>query len=147
LDDLREYAGDELAILAEQTIQEGPVHGLDVDFGIAGAIIKFENEESSEFFNFGEIRKDGTFRSGYFSLKCVRLKIPTKIWQSYYDALVKLIPESKWLPYEQKGIDGKMAWVSDANGNWPSAVPLLRNRKQWFKTIEEMIDRIRPFLA
>jgi len=37
--------------------------------------------------------------------------------------------------------------VADANGNWPKAEPLLRNREQWFKIIEDTMDRIRPFLA
>ncbi len=147
LDELRKNAGDDLAALAEQTIQEAPTHGLYFNFRIASAILKFEDEDSSETFNFGEIWSDGTLHSGRFGWKAVKLKMPRSIWLPYYDALVKLIPGSKWLPFEQKGIDGKMAWVADANGNWPSAAPLLRNREQWFKIIEDTIDRIRPLLA
>ncbi|PYT63735.1 MAG: hypothetical protein DMG35_03015 [Acidobacteria bacterium] len=147
LDELRKNAGEDLAALAEQTIQEAPTHGLYFNFRIASAILKFEDEDSSETFNFGEIRSDGTLHSGHFSLKCVRLKIPRNIWLPYYDSLAKLIPGSKWLPYEQKEVDGKMAWLADANGNWPSAAPLLRNREQWFKIIEDAVARIRPLLA
>ena len=146
LDELRNNEGDELVTLAEQMIHEAPAHGLDVDLGSGGAMLKFEDEDTSESFNFGQIRKDGTLHTGRFSEKCVRLKIPRNIWLPYYDSLVKLIPGSKWLPFQQKGIDGNMAWVADANGNWPSAAPLLRNREQWFKTIEDTVDRIRPLL-
>jgi hypothetical protein len=147
LDELRKNAGDELAMLAEQTIHEAPTHGLDVDFGSGGAMLKFVDEDSSEFFNFGQIWKDGTLHVSRFSQKVVMLKLPTAICKDYYDALITLIPESKSLPFEQKGIDGEMAWLADANGNWPQAMPLLRNRKQWFKAIEDTVDRLRPLLA
>jgi hypothetical protein len=147
LDELRKNVGDEVATLAEQTIQEAPAHGLEVDLGSGGAMIKLEDDESSVFFNFGQIWKDGTLHVSRFSEKVVMLNMPTSIWQSYYDALITLVPGAKCLPFEEKGVEGKMAWLADANGNWPSATPLLRNRKQWFKIIEETIDRMRPLLA
>ena len=147
LDELRKNGGDELAALAEQTIQEARAHGLEENLGGGGAMLKFEDEVSSESFNLGQIRKDGTLNTGRFSQKCVRLKIPRNIWLLYYDSLVKLIPGSKWLPWKEKSTDGELAWVADANGNWPKAEPLLRNREQWFKIIEDTMDRIRPFLA
>jgi hypothetical protein len=147
LDELRKNAGDELAALTERTIQEAPAHGLDVDLGAGGAMLKFEDEDSSEFFNFGQIWKDGTLKSGRFSQKCVKLKIPEKIWQSYYDALVRLIPGSRRHPWREKSTEGELAYVGDADGYELSAAPLLRKREEWFKIIEDTMDRIRPLLA
>jgi hypothetical protein len=150
LDELRKNAGAEVAVLAEKTIQEAPTHGLDPEYGGGGVMLKFkfEDEDSSESFNFGQITKDGTLKSGRFGQKCVRLKIiPTEVWQRYYDALVKLIPGSKRFPWKEKSTDGEMAYVGDAKGGWPSAEPLLRSREQWFKAIEDTVDRIRPLLV
>jgi hypothetical protein len=147
LDELRENAGDELAMLAEQTIREARAHGLEEKLGDGGAMLKFNDEGSSQSFNLGEIRKNGELHSGRFSQKCVRLKLPRSVWLPYYDSLVELIPGSKWLPWREKSTDGELAWVADANGNWPLATPLLRNREQWFKKIEDTMDRIRPLLA
>jgi len=147
LDELRRNAGAEVATLAEQTIKEAPSHGLQVDFGSAGAMFKFEDEDSSEYFNFGQIMKNGILRSGRLSQKCVIRKMPTSIWKDYYDALVRLIPGSKRCPWNEQSTGGIMAYVGDAAGNELSAVPLLRNRKQWFKAIKAAVERIRPLLA
>jgi len=146
LDELRKNSGDELALLAEQTIQEAPAHGLYVHLLKTGAAIRFEDEDSSEVFIFGNIGKDGKLQSyGLICEECVDLKIPRKIWESYYDAVVALIPGSKSVPWpKQPGLD----WVADENGDdWPSAAPLLRNREQWFKVIEDTVDQIRPLLT
>jgi len=83
LDELRKNAGDELTVLAEKTIQEAPAHGLEIVFGNGGAIFKFEDEDSSKSFNFGQISKDGLFISGRFSEKLVRGGMPSSIWQNY----------------------------------------------------------------
>jgi hypothetical protein len=148
LDELRKNAGDELAVLAEKTIQEAPAHGLDIVLGSGGAIFKFEDEDSSESFNFGQISKGGLLRSGRFSEKCVRLEIiPKEIWQGYYDGLVGLISGSKQFPWTEKSTNGEMAYVGDSDGNEPSVAPLLRNREQWFKIIEDTVNQIRPLLA
>jgi hypothetical protein len=148
LDELRKNAGDDLAVLAEKTIQEAPAHGLEIVLGSGGANFKFEDEDSSESFNFGQITKGGLLRSGRFSEKCVRLEIiPKEIWQSYYDGLLGLIPGSKQFPWTEKSTNGEMAYVGDANGNEPPVAPLLRNREQWFKIIEDTVNQIRPLLA
>ena len=147
LDELRGNAGAEVARLAEQTINEASSHGLEVDFGSGGAMLKFEDEGSSEYFNFGQIMKDGLLRSGRLSQKCVMRKMPTSIWKDYYDALVRLIPGSKRFPWNERSTGGEMAYVGDADGNEPSVISLLRNREQWFKAIEGTVDRIRPLLA
>lgn len=147
LDELRKNVGDELAVLAEKTIQEAPAHGLEIAFGSGGAIFKFEDEDSSKFFNFGQITRDGLLRSGRFSEKFVRSGMPSSIWQHYYDGLVGLIPGSKQIRWAEKSTNGEMAYVGDADGKEPSVAPLLRNREQWFKIIEDTINQIRPLLA
>lgn len=143
LDEVQKNAGAEVAKLAEQTIEEAPAHGLEIELGISGAMLKFVDEDSSESFNFGRITKDGTLKSRRFSEKCVRLKLPTSIWENYYDALARLIPGWKRVPWREKSTDGELARIVDADGNDPPAAPLLRNRDQWFKTIEDAIDGIR----
>lgn len=147
LDELRTNAGDEVAMLVEQTIREARGHGLDVDFGSGGPKLKFEDEDTSESFNFGQILKDGTLRSDIFSWKCSKLGMPKEIWQSYYAALVSLIPGSKRLSWSVKStpthgyLEGE--YVVAADGEYPLAAPLLRNRDKWFKAIEAAVDRIR----
>jgi hypothetical protein len=144
---LGDNAGPEIAMLAEQTIQEARAHGLDVATG-GGVMFKIKDEDSSESFNFGQITTDGRLKSGRFSEKCVRLEIvPNEIWRSYYDSLVRLIPGSKQCPWTEKSTNGEMAYVGDEDGNEPSVEPLLRKRDQWFKIIKGTMDQIRPFLT
>jgi hypothetical protein len=111
LDALRRNAGADVAKLAEQTILEAESHGLDVDFGSGGVILKFEDEGSSEYFNFGQIMKDGKLRSGRLSEKCAIRKMPTSIWKDYYDALVRLIPGSKRFLWKEPKTGGEMAYI------------------------------------
>jgi hypothetical protein len=143
---LGDNAGQETAALAKQAIQEAADDGLNVGFGTIGAALKFEDEDSSEVFNLGNIGKDGKLQSnGLFCEKCVDLKIPRSIWQNYYDGLVALIPGSKRVPWPKRP---ELDWVADENGDdWPSATPLLRNRKKWFKIIKDMMAQIRPLLS
>jgi hypothetical protein len=139
---LRASAGDDIATLAEQMIEEVPEHGLYVEFVADGASFKFEDTFSTEIFNIGKVQTDGMLVTGLFSQKCVALQIPKDIFTSYYNALRKLTPESEVRPWGK----GKWLWLADANDDWPSAAPLLRQRKQWFKTIRDTMDQIQPLL-
>jgi hypothetical protein len=143
---LGDNAGPEIAALAKQAIEEAPAHGLYVHLLKTGAALRFEDNDSTEVFNFGSIGKDGKLQyNGLLAEECSDLKIPRSIWQSYYDALVALIPGSKRVPFPT---NPELDWVADENGNdWPSATPLLRNRKQWFKIIKDTVAQIRPLLA
>jgi hypothetical protein len=143
---LGDNAGPEIAALAKQAIEEAPAHGMYVHLLKTGAALRFEDDDSSEVFNFGSIGKDGKLQyNGLLAEECLDLKIPRSIWQSYYDALVALIPDSRRAPFPT---NPELDWVADENGDdWPSAIPLLRNRKQWFKIIKDTMAQIRPLLA
>jgi len=145
LERLKGNIGQEIAALAGKAIQEAPDHGLCVEFGTTYATLKFVDAVSAESFNFGRIETDGKLTAtGLFSQKCDGLEIPSDISKNYYDAVHKLTPELEVRPWPK---DDKLLWLADANDDWPSAAPLLRNRKEWFKTIKVTVDRIRPLLA
>jgi len=145
LEQLRENAGPEIATLAGKAIQEASDHGLSVKFGTDCATLKFEDTASEESFNFGRIETDGKLTAtGLFSQKCDELKIPSTISKSFYNEIHNLTPESEVRPWPK---NDRLLWLADANDDWPSATPLLRKYKQWFKSIKTTMDRIRPLLS
>lgn len=148
LEELSGAAGQEIANLAKLTISEASAHGLEVDErGGAGPILKY-NDDSGEFFNFGQIRADGKLGSSErFSEKCVRLGMAPEIWHDYYAAILQLIPGSRRLPRKDKGVPGPFERIGSAAGDLPPLAPLLRNRDKWFGAIDIAVDRLRSQLA
>ena len=148
LEALRNAAGEEVETLTKLSLTEARAHGLEVDErASAGPILKY-NDESGEFFNFGQIRVDGKFgSSNRLSQKCVMLGLPQEIWRNYDEVIARLIPGSQRLPLKQKGIDGEFEWIASSDGDYPPVAPLLRNREQWFAAIDSAVDYIRLELA
>jgi hypothetical protein len=148
LEELIKEAGAEVANLVRQTIAEGREHGLEVDYKfVAGPILKYVDEDTGEFFNFGQFTRYGTLGSNQrLSEKCVRLGLPEKIWKDYYAAIVPLIPGSREVPLKEKGTPGTFAAVVAADGEEPPLEPLLKNRQQWFTAIDTAIASIRKSL-
>jgi hypothetical protein len=148
LEGLSDTAGEEVATLTKLSLAEARAHGLEIDDRVsAGPILKY-NDDTGEFFNFGQIRVDGKFgSSNRLSQKCVMLGLPQEIWRNYDEEIVRLIPGSKRLPLKQKRIDGEFEWIASSDGDYPPVTPLLRNREQWFAAIDSAIDHIRSELA
>jgi hypothetical protein len=97
LEGLRHAAGEEVETLTNLSLTEARAHGLEVDgqASAAGPILKY-NDDTGEFFSFGQIRGDGKFgSSNRLSAKCVVLGLPQEIWRDYDDVIIRFIPGSK----------------------------------------------------
>lgn len=136
--------GTALAFMAKQTISEAPSIGLRVDFKFsAGPLLKFDDDESGESFTFGQLTRSGTLGSSErLSWKCVNLGLPSPVWQTYHQAIVRLVPGSQRIPAKTKNVPG-FERIADPNGEELSLAALLPLRDKWFAAIATTIDALR----
>jgi hypothetical protein len=147
LDELGKSAGVEIKTLAQQCIADAEAHGLKVDLGTGGPILKYY-DDSGEFFTFGQINKDGTLGSSFrLSQKCVEKGLPSEIWENYDEAIVGLIPGSRRVPMQFKNVAGKFERIAANDGGDPLIVPLLHHHEEWLSAIDSAVDGIRSALA
>jgi hypothetical protein len=124
------------------TVEEAKAHKLDVEWRSNGPILKYWFEDE-EFFNFGQIARDGTLAyTGWLREKCIRLELPRDVWEPYYKAMASLFGLSISVKKRDKASEGEEWCLMDGAGEDPPAAPILARRQEWFRLIDETIERI-----
>jgi len=131
--------------LAEWALSNATEHQLRVDWGATGPSLKYIEETSGEDFNFGQLGKDGSLRTGTLLPRFTRLAFPTDIALDYLDEIIRLVPGSyrKEFPYQHDVKTQAILYGDD--GAWLPLEKLAPHRAQWFDAMDKAIQRIRQF--
>lgn len=132
----------ELPDLVATVLAEAPRHGLSVEWGRAGPMLKYRFADDSNFVGFGQFTSQGKLQMNVsLSERCKRLGLPSDLWGPYYSAILPLLGNGVQIVREEDGW-----WFADKDKGHPNALTLLQNRDKWFVAIDEMIRKLQVAL-
>jgi hypothetical protein len=140
--------------LSRWVLDNAASHGLQVKWGEAGPLLQWLDEDSGQFFTFGQLCRDGRLGSTErFFNRCRRLGLPERIADEYATELMRLVPGAyvKKAKHEQR-IAFKGGDAVPLAKPWPvgsDALPLAKLwavKEAWLGTIGRTIARIQKHL-
>jgi hypothetical protein len=127
---------------AKWAVAQASSHHLEVQWMKAGPVFKFVDTEHDVFFTLGQFDRYGELSELFrFSNRCEELGLSSKIWEEYFDGLVKLIPGSSRKHFKSKAGNEWDDIIFDENSHPLESLASIRNR--WFALIDKAIDQIK----
>ena len=123
-------------------MQDAPTHGLFVDWKQNGPLLKYADEARETFFTLGGFDWWGQFsQTGRFSRRCLEEELPDAIWQTYFDQIRALVPQSGTKAFKlATGATGAEITYPDAAD--PLAA-LATHEQQWWAAIDAATEAVR----
>ena len=150
--ELDRVGGPDLVAFARWVVDNAPAHGLNVEWGSAGPLLKFAHEKHPHLpFTIGQLNKSGVLSQRQTAIlrRCEELHIPTEVIRDYLKAVAALIPGACVKTFPLPGGDVKELLVAGEDAGpagWPALAPLVLHKEEWFAVIDRMIARIRTVL-
>jgi len=128
--------------LAGWALEHAPEHQLTADWGASGPSIKYSSESIGTSFNFGQIGKDGSLRTGSLLPKFVKLGLPMDIAVGYLDEIIRLVPDAYRKEFGWQHEIRTQVVLYGKNDSWLPLEKLAPYRQQWFEAIDRAIQKI-----
>ena len=151
-DRLTKAAGSEVVKFARATLSAAEMLGLRVQWMEAGPALKYDDDTTGEFFNFGQLSHDGyvTNMSWLFH-RILKLGLPPEIYTDYLDEIIKLLPQATRRHFTTKTGWNRDEIVVQASPKPPIGyIPmsqLVDHVDDWMQIIERTISAIRGATA
>jgi hypothetical protein len=149
---LAQVGNPDLVAFARWVVENAPVHGLSVTWGIAGPLLTFAHEKYANLpFMFGQLDRSGVLsqRQSAVLRRCADLHVPVEVIRDYLKAVAALIPGACVKTFPLAGGDVKELIVAGEDAgpvDWPPLAPLALHQEEWFAAIDRAIVRIRKVL-
>jgi hypothetical protein len=149
--------------LAQWVIANAAAHRLRVHWGKIFLSLFYDDLESGYSFGMGSLKITGELVCYLLRDHCVKLGLPDSIWESYFDAIVSLVPGARRERYRTKKLEGEQVLYGKATtsirSNQPatedpsrrvvynseSLIPLrllAPRREEWFAAIDRTVERL-----
>jgi hypothetical protein len=149
---LAQVGSPDLVAFARWVVENAPAHGLSVTWATVGPQLKFAHEKYANLpFMFGQLDRSGVLSQWQSAVlrRCEDLHVPVEIIRDYLKDVAALIPGACVKTFPLAGGDVKELIVAGKDAgpvDWPSLVPLLMHKEEWFAAIDRAIVRIREVL-
>jgi hypothetical protein len=144
-------AGAEVAKFARWVLDNAAAHQLKIHWMKAGPVLKYVDESTDTFFNFGQLSYRGNLAETYRLLgRFKELGLPLEICRDYLDEVARLIPGTSRREVYLGSVMESEAILLGKEGSPEAYVPLAKLapvKEQWFEAIDKAIRRIREELA
>lgn len=144
---LNEAAGAKVEEFVRGVLAVASDHGLWAQWMKAGPVLKYDDELSDTFFNFGQLHYSGTLRDpGFLFVRFKELGLPLEICRDYLDKVARLVPSaSRKLVHKNMPFESEILLYGE-NPNPEDYLPLEKLvpvKEQWLGAIDEAIQKIK----
>lgn len=147
-----EKRGEPRAVqVARWVLDSADNYGLDIVWGDGGPLLKWIDDQTGEFFTFGQLDKNGNLgNTGRLWSRCKKLGLPVDIAQRYFDEVSELIPGAVRKEFHSPKMGGRQMLVMGVDGkpgDRPPLAPLVEHKEQWFQLIQRTAEQLEEALG
>lgn len=137
--------------LAKWVLDNAGNYGLEIVWGDGGPLLKWVDDQTGEFFTFGQLDKDGKLgNTGRLWRRCKKLGLPVDIAQNYFDAVTELIPGSVRKEFHSPKLGARQILVMGEDGkpgDRPPLAPLSEHKEKWLQLIQRTTEELEEALG